>query len=99
MPLSALTLPPHISNTFDVPQHLIERDDVNIMQLYDWCAVHNPDYPIFAYYDGKQHQFITYATAAVAINRAARFAAARMSASPKAGSTPPVIAVLASAGA
>ncbi|CDO77413.1 hypothetical protein BN946_scf184857.g20 [Trametes cinnabarina] len=72
MPLNPADVPPHISTEFRAPLDLLNKG-VAAPVLYDWHAKENPDYPLFTYYDGNKPEFITYATANRAIDRAARY--------------------------
>lgn len=78
MPLAELLICPSVSVCFRVPKELFHRGDIAIPQLYDWCALHNPDYPLFLYQDGKDIECVTYSQATVAINRAARYILSHM---------------------
>ena len=99
MPLTSSNLPFCVSHVFNPPVDLLDRLDTPVTQFYDWSAVHNPDYPLFVYHDGKQRQYVTYSSAVTAMDRAGRYVVSRVSASPKTGTLPRVVGILANAGA
>ncbi len=97
MPLG--TVPPHISTEFRAPDELLKRKDVVVSQLYQWHAKENPNYPLFVYYDEDKLEYITYAKANRAMDRASRYIASIVGVKYNhAGSNQPVVAVLANAG-
>ncbi|KAI0332229.1 acetyl-CoA synthetase-like protein [Cubamyces sp. BRFM 1775] len=93
MPLNAADLPAHISTEFRAPLDILDAGAA-LPQLYDWHAKENPNFPLFTYNNGGKREFITYAEANQAINRAAHYVASGLRPR-EAGATPPVVAVLA----
>ncbi|KAL7284715.1 hypothetical protein ACG7TL_002021 [Trametes sanguinea] len=93
MPLDPADVPSHIATTFSAPLDLL-KSGVAVPHLYDWQAKENPNYPIFTYHDGDKLEYITYASANKAIDRAARYIASGLSSQDE-GMAPPVIAILA----
>ncbi|CDO77398.1 hypothetical protein BN946_scf184857.g4 [Trametes cinnabarina] len=72
MPFTPADVPSHISTEFHSPLDLLKKD-IALPELYDWHAKENPNYPPFTYRDGTNPEFITYAVANRAIDRAARY--------------------------
>ncbi|OSD00953.1 acetyl-CoA synthetase-like protein [Trametes coccinea BRFM310] len=70
-------IPSYISTEFRAPLDALMRGAA-VPELYDWHAKENPDYPLFTYCDDGKPEFITYAAANRAIDRAARYAASDM---------------------
>lgn len=98
MPLSN-TLPARITSDFLASEELVKRDDIAIPQFYEFHEKHNPNYPVFLYHDGEKLQYITYATANRAIDRAARYIGSKVGVNHKhAGNDKPVVGILANAG-
>ncbi|OSD01062.1 acetyl-CoA synthetase-like protein [Trametes coccinea BRFM310] len=75
MPLTPADVPSHISTEFRQPLEEFKQGKIVVPQLYEWHAKENPNYPLFTYYDGEKPEYITYATANRAIDRAARYIA------------------------
>ncbi|KAJ8453583.1 hypothetical protein ONZ51_g13516 [Trametes cubensis] len=94
MPLNAIDLPPHITVDFHAPKELLAQG-TTAPELYDWHAKENPSYPLFMYHDGGKHEYITYAVANLAIDRAARYIASWVGHTPKGDAERPTVAVLA----
>ncbi|KAI0672433.1 acetyl-CoA synthetase-like protein [Trametes maxima] len=99
MPLDPADVPPHVTTEFRAPLDLVDKG-LTIPELYDVHAKSNPNYPLFVYHDGEQRQFITYAAANPAIDRAARYIASGLG--PRADVTNPnaklpIVAILANA--
>ncbi|KAI9056494.1 acetyl-CoA synthetase-like protein [Trametes sanguinea] len=95
MPLNPADVPSHISTEFRAPLDLLKQD-VALPQIYDWHAKENPNYPLFTYHNGEKPQYITYAAANRAIDRAARYIASALG--PRDAKTaPPTVAVFANA--
>ena len=97
MPLNATDLPPHITADFHAPKELLAQG-TTAPELYDWHAKENPDYPLFTYHDGGKHEYITYAVANLAIDRAARYISSCVGHAPKGDVDRPTVAVLANTG-
>ncbi|OSD00523.1 acetyl-CoA synthetase-like protein [Trametes coccinea BRFM310] len=95
MPLTHADVPSNISTEFRAPFDLLKQD-VALPQIYDWHAKENPNYPLFTYHDGEKPQYITYAAANRAIDRAARYVASALGPR-KADAPPPTVAVFANA--
>ena len=74
MALSAGQPSPRITNSFIPPgDEILNSTTLTISDLYEWSAANNPDHPVFLYHDGKGHQYISYSTTVLAINRATRY--------------------------
>ncbi|KAM5543040.1 hypothetical protein V8D89_003424 [Ganoderma adspersum] len=97
MPLPAQDFPAHISSKFHAPEELIKSQDTTLSQLYQWNARENPDYPLFVYHDpvGAKLEYVTYAAANKAIDRAARYFTHTIARKSAAGTGTPVIGILA----
>ena len=94
MPLNAIDLPPHITVDFHAPKELLAQGSP-APELYDWHAKENPNYPLFMYHDGGKHEYITYAVANLAIDRAARYISSCVGHTLKGYAGRPTVAVLA----
>ncbi|KAI0773189.1 acetyl-CoA synthetase-like protein [Trametes elegans] len=94
MPLNPADVPPHITTSFHYPLDLVKAG-TTIPDLYDWCAKRNPNYPLFTYRDGGKSEYITYATAYNAIDRAARYILSNLNRGAVVRETQPTIAIFA----
>ncbi|KAI0370654.1 acetyl-CoA synthetase-like protein [Pilatotrama ljubarskyi] len=100
MPLTPADVPSHISTDFRSPPAELLKKGVTLPELYSWQAKENPHYPLFTYHDGDKSEFITYATANRAMERAARYILSglgRHAAAPAPGANPPTVAIFANA--
>ncbi|KAI0739414.1 acetyl-CoA synthetase-like protein [Daedaleopsis nitida] len=98
MPLNPTDVPPHITTEFRAPLELLKRTDLVVSQIYEWNARENPNYPLFVYQDkdGDKLEYITYAIANRAIDRAARYVASRVGCGGKeAAPVQPIVALFA----
>ncbi|KAI9060104.1 acetyl-CoA synthetase-like protein [Trametes sanguinea] len=94
MPLDPADVPSYISTEFRQPLEELKQGNIVAPQLYEWHAKENPNYPLFTYYDGEKPEYITYATANRAIDRAARYIASGLG--PLYETTPrPIVALFA----
>ncbi|KAH9903318.1 acetyl-CoA synthetase-like protein [Cubamyces lactineus] len=96
MPFEATDLPPHVTADFRAPKELLAKG-TTAPELYDWHAKGNPNYPLFTYDDGGKHEYITYAIANLAIDRAARYVSSFAGHPPKDDADRPTVAVFANA--
>ncbi|KAI0332192.1 acetyl-CoA synthetase-like protein [Cubamyces sp. BRFM 1775] len=96
MPLGAADVPSHITTDFRSPKELVAQG-ITAPELYDWHAKENPNYPLFTYHDGDKHEYITYAMANLAIDRAARYVTSCVSQTPKRDEERPTVAIFANA--
>ena len=101
MPLLPQDLPAHLCPNFHVPKKLLKSQDITLSQLYQWNAKENPDYPLFVYHDpvNAKLEYVTYAAANKAIDRAARFFTHTIARESAARTGSPVIGILANSGA
>ena len=100
MPLISRHLPKNVAVDFRAPTHLVERKGVAVPQLYQWNAVENPNYPLFVYDDGGKLEYITYAAANAAMDRAARYVLRSVGCGCNTfAASRPVVAILANTGA
>ncbi len=82
--------------TFRVPKKVIEDPGSTLLDLYDWNEVHNAEFPLFRFYDGKHVKTISWSEAGKAIHRAAAFFESRVGANPE--DPQPVVVLLATTG-
>ncbi|KAI0634096.1 acetyl-CoA synthetase-like protein [Trametes polyzona] len=99
MPLTPEQVPSHIETTFCRPIALLEKG-TTVPELYDWHARENPNFPLFVYNNGDEREFVTYASANQAMDRAARYIISGvppLDHSARSSGKPTVIAILARA--
>lgn len=100
MPLTPADVPSHIATEFRRPLDLVEKG-ATVPDLYTWNAQENANYPLFTYQDGDKVEFITYAAANRAMERAARYIVSGLDSregSAQATANQPTMAIFASAG-
>ncbi|CDO73877.1 hypothetical protein BN946_scf185016.g34 [Trametes cinnabarina] len=100
MPLSPADVPSYITSEFQPPLALLEGEAPSLSDIYRWNAQNNPKYPILTYHDGVKQEFITYAVADKAIDRAARYIVSGLGpyrASAEPATPPPTVALFANA--
>ncbi|KAJ3558403.1 hypothetical protein NM688_g950 [Phlebia brevispora] len=64
---------PSVRGSFNVPKYLISSASKTLVDLYDWNAEHNPDHPLFHFYDDSLRKTIPWKDAVDATHRAAHF--------------------------
>ncbi|KAJ3540826.1 hypothetical protein NM688_g6172 [Phlebia brevispora] len=64
---------PSIRGSFNVPRELITSRSKTLVEVYDWNAEHNPDHPLFHFYDDSLRKTIPWREAVEATHRAAHF--------------------------
>ncbi len=100
MPLTPADVPANIATEFHRPLDLVEKG-TTVPELYAWNAQENANYPLFTYQDGDKVEFITYADANSAMDRAARYIVSGLDSregSAQATANSPTVAIFANAG-
>lgn len=99
-PISLPTTQALNSSTFRAPRHELELGSLTIPELYDWNATHNPNHPLFTYYDVEDSALktITWSQAVRMVHRAAYYVSDRVRVPSRDPRRPPVVAILASSG-
>ena len=87
---------PSKSGSFTVPKELLESDSATLLDLYDWNAEYNPQWPLFRFLDEAGVTTLLWKEVAMATHRAAYFFEARTQ---KSESRPTIVAILANTGA
>ncbi|OJT12273.1 Linear gramicidin synthase subunit D [Trametes pubescens] len=99
MPLTPADVPANIATEFHRPLDLVEKG-TTVPELYAWNAQENANYPLFTYQDGDKVEFITYADANSAMDRAARYIVSGLDSregSAQATANSPTVAIFANA--
>ena len=87
---------PSKSGSFIVPKELLESDSATLLDLYDWNAEHNPQWPLFRFLDEAGATTLRWKEVAMATHRAAYFFDTRTQ---KSEGRPTIVALLANTGA
>ncbi|CCM06250.1 uncharacterized protein FIBRA_08499 [Fibroporia radiculosa] len=81
--------------TFNPPTALLQSQSLTVIELYEWTAEHNPEHPMFTYYDGERRTTLCGPDVVRAMKRAANKIVRLVDREVNSvGGAPPVIAVL-----
>lgn len=56
---------------FNPPHALFQNETATIIDVYEWHAIANPDFPVFRFHNGHTIQDVTYSTLVPAMRRVA----------------------------
>ena len=92
-----ITSPQAVSSSFNPPVDIVFAQTSTIPEIFEWCEDHNPQHPLFRYWNGTSNEHLLYSDVVPAIRRAAHRVIDDVQ-EPLGPGRPPVIAVLAIAG-